>query len=220
MKEYQKVQMKILMDFYDIKTYYQKKKDSEVDKEEQNKLWKSYYKLKTATLDELIDLKKVKKQLLLEYVLVYHHPYIKRSKESISSLWKKYVMDNNSIGDDAAKIHLLFTDFIDELLRHVREEENTFFPLVALMEKEEELPDPHMLSYINEFTHDHDETMGMTNVLTSMIERDNEQKTNPELLTYYNSIQDFIRKLYEHIYIEQEILFPVYREQIEQLMRK
>ena len=76
---------------------------------------------------------------LITHVESTHHDYLRSELPSLSELVAKVRIVHANEHPELAAVHRTFTDLADEMLTHIREEEETVFPIIAKVDRGEPL---------------------------------------------------------------------------------
>lgn len=149
-------------------------------------------------------------QELIHYIVSIHHDYL---REELPAIYKNVTRVNRVHGDhDQAQLYVLFTQLKDELLEHTSNEEEQIFPkMVALDQSLEGSINQELYNSIGTLEEEHDKA---GNILKEIREITNDF-TPPinACTTYrltYERLAELERMTYEHVHLENNILFPRY----------
>lgn len=154
--------------------------------------------------------------LLIDYIVKRHHRMVYDKKESIIELATKVADAHQQEHSELVKIKDSLVESIRELEWHFRKEENILFPFIIKLyyaSQEGKTIEPMHC----------DTVLNPINVMHMEHERENQRYRNIIALTnnfmppfgadedyieLYNVIESFILDLFEHIHIENNIIFP------------
>lgn len=150
--------------------------------------------------------------LLIDYALKIHHRNIRAKGPKLLQLIR-CVVDENII---MPEVEQLFTESLSDLEKHLTKEENVLFPyLYELLEAErnnEGIAQMHcgtIANPIRVMMMEHDDEVERhqrISLLTNNYSAPADASSDYKLLL--RGLQDFAADLHEHVYIENEIIFP------------
>lgn len=153
---------------------------------------------------------------LTRHIVDGHHSYIRRESPRLISICAKVVARHGAAHSEVKSIQELFQALTDELSMHMMKEENVLFPYLVQMEaalREARPVPPAMFGSvempISRMLADHDDAGALT-------ERIRELSGGfaapadacPTYRALYQGLEDFERDLYQHVHLENNILFP------------
>ncbi|REJ19653.1 MAG: iron-sulfur cluster repair di-iron protein [Bacillaceae bacterium] len=153
----------------------------------------------TATYSELID-----------HIINKHHRYLLEELPNLSPYVTKVMRVNGENHPHLIKIHKLFNELKTELEQHLWKEESEVFPLISQFEKQPTSENEQkMKKMIADLTNEHDKTGD----IIKEIRRITNDYTLPDgaCRTYqlvYNRLEALESDLFEHIHLENNVLFP------------
>lgn len=172
-----------------------------------NKLNETYEEMKD--FNEQVDFVKIPPTELIDYIINKHHTYLKRALPELSELTTTILRVHGPSHSELFKVHKLFHNLKMELDQHLIKEEEILFPLIKDYDVN---PSSELLGRIDEVmkeTEDEHETAG--DVLKELRKiTDNYQLPEGACGTYYRTfdlLQEFEGDLFEHIHLENNILF-------------
>ncbi len=158
------------------------------------------------------DFKEWPLDLLLDYALKIHHRGIRKDGSRIVNLLCKVENENKAVGD----VKVLFEQSLEDLENHLMKEENVLFPylfeLVEATENGQPVGEMHcgtirnpirvmMVEHEGE-TDRHEEIKRLTSGYAVP------EGSSDDYRELMNGLKEFFENLKEHIYIENEIIFP------------
>ncbi|TVZ80266.1 regulator of cell morphogenesis and NO signaling [Aeribacillus composti] len=153
----------------------------------------------TATYSELID-----------HIINKHHRYLLEELPNLSPYVTKVMRDHGGNHPHLIKVHKLFNELKTELEQHLWKEESEVFPLISQFEKQPTSENEQkMKKMIADLTNEHDKTGD----IIKEIRRITNDYTLPNgaCRTYqlvYNRLEALESDLFEHIHLENNVLFP------------
>jgi len=153
----------------------------------------------TATYSELID-----------HIINKHHRYLLEELPNLSPYVTKVMRVHGGNHPHLIKIHKLFNELKTELEQHLWKEESEVFPLINQYEKQPTSENEQkMKKMIADLTNEHDKTGD----IIKEIRRITNDYTLPNgaCRTYqlvYNRLEALESDLFEHIHLENNVLFP------------
>ncbi|WP_339211831.1 iron-sulfur cluster repair di-iron protein [Aeribacillus sp. FSL K6-3256] len=153
----------------------------------------------TATYSELID-----------HIINKHHRYLLEELPNLSPYVTKVMRVHGGNHPHLIKVHKLFNELKTELEQHLWKEESEVFPLISQFEKQPTSENEQkMKKMIADLTNEHDKTGDIIKEIRRI--------TNDYILpngacrTYqlvYNRLEALESDLFEHIHLENNVLFP------------
>jgi regulator of cell morphogenesis and NO signaling len=147
---------------------------------------------------------------LIDHIIQKHHRYLSEELPNLSPYVTKVLRVHGAHHPHLAQIHKLFNELKTELEQHTIKEETHAFPLILQFE---ETPTPEnremMKQAIRELINEHD----VAGDIIKTIREITNDFTPPEdaCRTYrlvYNRLEALEEDLFEHIHLENNILFP------------
>lgn len=148
---------------------------------------------------------------LCEYLLEHHHEFLRNELPRLHAMAERVAQVHGRHTPSLIEIYHVFCGMADELVTHVREEEDNLFPaLTALVRGEESAT--AIEGKIDWLIRTHDETAGSLAKLRALSHGYNppEEACN----TYralFDGLQDLEEDLQRHIHLENSVLFPSVR---------
>ncbi len=171
------------------------------------KLEEAYYQ--TKELVKKVDFRDMKSTELIEYIVNTHHAYLRRSLPETGDLVAKVLRAHGANHQELFNVHKLFNALKTELEQHLIKEEELLFPLIR---KYDSNPSDELRGQISKVLKEtEDEHEGAGNILKEM-RRITAEYIVPDdgCRTYklaYSMIQEIEGDLFEHIHLENNILF-------------
>lgn len=153
---------------------------------------------------------------IIDHILQYHHAYMREKRQTLPLLAKKIASTHDERHPELSEVSQLTENLFDELESHMRKEEEVLFPtILALVSHQENgtpLPQMRFQSItqpISMMERDHSQTGGEVYDL----QRITNDFTVPEdgCVSYkelYEGLRDVQTNIFEHIHLENNILFP------------
>ena len=153
---------------------------------------------------------------LTDYILNTHHKYVAEAKGIIIEYSDKVAKVHGHHYKEVVEINELFHSLSDELTSHMQKEETILFPfikeMVLVKKNGTQLQAPHfgtIQNPINVMDAEHD---GAGDIVKKIAELSN-NFTPPEeacntFRALYASLEEFQNDLFQHIHLENNILFP------------
>ena len=144
---------------------------------------------------------------LVDYILNVHHTYVKENLSIINEFSSKVARVHGEHAPENIEIDDLFTALSNELISHLDKEENILFPAIKAKIADPNFVYDEAVIKILEDEHDHAGT------IVKRIQLISNNFTTPDWAcnTYkalYHLLDEFINDLYQHIHLENNILFP------------
>lgn len=154
--------------------------------------------------------------LLIDYILKIHHRGIRRNGPELLSLIKKVKDSHKNNHPELEELYNLVSDSLIDLENHLQKEENVLFPylleLYEASEKNIRIPAMHCGSIANPIKVMHLEHENEGNRYQRISELTNNFHTPDDGCNTYrlmlSELEAFVTNLYEHIHLENNILFP------------
>ncbi len=155
---------------------------------------------KTSTLTELV-----------AHLLRHHHPYTKNALEELAPLIDKVVRVHGDSHPELRELHKLFSELHNDMDMHLMKEENILFPYMLELESDSP-PAAHFGTVANPIRmmtmeHEHDSLIlnkmkGVTDNFTLPPGACN------SFTQLYKGLDELVSDLFQHIHLENEIVFP------------
>ena len=146
-------------------------------------------------------------EFLADYIVYVHHSYIKQNLNIISEFADKVANVHGQHEPKTIEIAKLFSSVSSELTSHLGKEEFILFPAIKAKEADHNFQfDKKTLSLIKD---EHEEV----GVMIKKIQELSKNFTPPEwacntFKALYFKLEEFTNDLYQHIHLENNILFP------------
>jgi len=153
---------------------------------------------------------------LTDYILNTHHKYVEESKDLIIQYSDKVAKVHGHHYVEVVEINELFHELANELMSHMHKEEMVLFPyikeMIAAKKNKTTLATPHfgtIQNPINMMDAEHD---GAGDIIKKITELSN-NFTPPDdacntFRALYAKLEEFQTDLFQHIHLENNILFP------------
>ena len=171
------------------------------------KLEEAYYQ--TKELVKKVNFREMKSSELIEYILNTHHAYLRRALPETGDLISKVLRAHGANHQELFNVNKLFNALKTELEQHLIKEEELLFPLIR---KYDSNPSHELRGQISKVLKEtEDEHEGAGNILKEL-RKITAEYTVPDdgCRTYelaYSMIQEIEGDLFEHIHLENNILF-------------
>lgn len=177
------------------------------EKEILEKLEGAYLEAKRT--EKRVDFRQMKSSELIDYIVSTHHTFMKKALPEISGLTEKILRVHGTNHSELFQVHKLFNNLKTELEQHLIKEEELLFPLI----KEYDLkPEKVQLDRVKQVIKEtEDEHEGAGDVL-KQLRRITQNYMVPKdgCTTFgltYIKLQEVEADLFEHIHLENNILF-------------
>jgi regulator of cell morphogenesis and NO signaling len=150
------------------------------------------------------------------HIVRTHHAFVRTQVPEIESLIEKVNTKHGANHPELAKIRTVFHGLGEELIPHLRKEENVLFPYIERMEEsviahEPILPPPFgtIANPVRMMEHEHDNAGIAVRIL-----RETSQNFTPpaDACTSFRALntalENFEKDLHQHIHLENNVLFP------------
>lgn len=143
---------------------------------------------------------------LVDYIVNVHHTYVKANLDIIDEFSTKVATVHGHHAIETIEINELFTELKSELLAHLDKEENILFPAIKLKANNPDYQFDAAVISILEDEHEHagDIVKKITYLSNNFTPPDWACNTFKAL---YFKLDEFINDLYQHIHLENNILF-------------
>lgn len=147
---------------------------------------------------------------LVDHILNKHHAYLWKELPNISELTTKILRVHGTSHPELAKVHKLFHTLKMELESHLTKEEATQYPAISKFEKSGDMADlEEAVRIIKELE---DEHTGAGDILKELRKITDDYAVPadgcPTYRLTYDKLQELESDLFEHIHLENNILFP------------
>lgn len=146
-------------------------------------------------------------EFLADYIVYVHHTYVKQNLDVISEFAEKVANVHGQQEPKTIEIAKLFSQVSKEFTSHMAKEEGILFPAIKAKEADYNFQfDEKTLS----LTEDEHEEVGN---MVKKIQELSDNFTTPEwacntFKALYFKLEEFTNDLYQHIHLENNILFP------------
>ncbi|WP_298263925.1 iron-sulfur cluster repair di-iron protein [uncultured Lutibacter sp.] len=146
-------------------------------------------------------------EFLADYIVNVHHTYVKENLSIINEFSTKVASVHGHHAPETIEIDHLFTTLSNELISHLEKEETILFPAIKSKLKDPNFSYDKNVIAILEDEHDSAGTIvkkiqELSNNFTPPVWACNTFKA------LYHKLDEFINDLYQHIHLENNILFP------------
>lgn len=160
-------------------------------------------------IEKVSDFRAMKSSDLIDYIVRTHHAFLKKILPELSELTSKILRVHGPNHSELFKVHKLFNNLKTELDSHLIKEEEILFPLIKKYETEKSEGILKEIKRVMKETEDEHEGAG--NVLKELRKvTENYQIPEDGCTTFgltYNKLQQVESDLFEHIHLENNILF-------------
>lgn len=153
---------------------------------------------------------------LTDYIINTHHKYVAKANEIISQYSNKVAQVHGEAHPEVIRINSLFTALTDELKMHMHKEEMILFPFIKQIanakKKGQPLTQPPfgtIQNPINMMEAEHDSAGDIIKEISKLT--DNFCPPEGACNTYkalYAGLEEYQNDLFQHIHLENNILFP------------
>jgi regulator of cell morphogenesis and NO signaling len=150
-------------------------------------------------------------EFLVDYIVNVHHTYVKENLSVINEFSTKVANVHGEHAPETIEIDNLFMELSNELISHLEKEETILFPAIKAKLTNPSFEYDEDVIKILEDEHD------MAGTIVKRIQKLSNNFTPPEWAcnTYkalYFKLDEFINDLYQHIHLENNILFSKIKE--------
>lgn len=155
------------------------------------------------------DFRELSPRELIDYIENKHHTYVKRALPELNELTTKIMRVHGANHEVLFKVHRDFSTIKAELEQHLIKEEDILFPLVKDYERS---PNSDLLNKIRKVKNElEDEHEAVGNIIKELRIITREYKIPDDVCgTYcmtFDKLQEFEADLFQHIHLENNILF-------------
>ena len=145
-------------------------------------------------------------EFLVDYIVNVHHTYVKENMDIIHEFATKVATVHGHHATETIEIAELFSNLREELYSHLEKEENILFPAIKMKAIDHNYQYDKAVIDILEDEHEHAGDIVKKITLLS------DNFTTPEwacntFKALYFKLDEFINDLYQHIHLENNILF-------------
>lgn len=162
------------------------------------------------------DFKQWPLDLLIDYIVKRHHRMVYNKKDDLLALVNKVLDRHKQEHSELVQIRDSLIESIQELGKHFRKEENILFPFIIKLyyaaQNDKTIEPMHCNTVLNPINqmhmeHEHENQryrhiIALTNNFMPPFDADE------DYIELYNELETFILDLFEHIHIENNIIFP------------
>lgn len=163
----------------------------------------------TLKYNNAVDFRKISPSELIDYIVNKHHVFVKQILPQLSELTTKILRVHGPSHSDLFRVHKLFHTLKTELDQHLIKEEVILFPMMKEYDKEatKELLEK-ITKVMNETEEEHEAAGDVIKELRNITDqyRVPEDGCSTYALTY-EKLQELEADLFEHIHLENNILF-------------
>jgi regulator of cell morphogenesis and NO signaling len=149
---------------------------------------------------------------LVEHLLAYHHPYTKTALKNLGPLLEKVVRVHGAEHSELYQLQALFNQLNGDLQMHLLKEEVILFPYILTLATANNRPVAHFGSVTNPIQLMSKEHQTDGEILEKILKvTDNFTLPAGACDSYsalYSGLQEFVNDLFQHIYLENDFLFP------------
>ena len=149
---------------------------------------------------------------LIEHLLAHHHPYTKSALSNLAPLLDKVVRVHGTEHPELIQLQMLFNELNADLPMHLMKEEMILFPYILNLATATSRPAAHFGSVANPIqmmTREHqtdgailEKILAVTNNFTLPA------NACASYTALYAGLQELVSDLFQHIYLENDRLFP------------
>lgn len=153
---------------------------------------------------------------LMIFIIHIHHRYVKMNIPLLKIYGEKAVKNQGEDYKELIEINTLIQKFSDQLIIHMKKEETIVFPFIKLLFKANKDHTTISLSSFNSLNHpiimmeEYHNQAG--DILKKISKLSNKYKAPDDACLafkkLYNKLQEFEDNLYNHVHLENNILFP------------
>lgn len=146
-------------------------------------------------------------EFLVDYIVNVHHTYVRENIEIIHEFATKVATVHGHHAEETIEIAELFSNLKDELYAHLEKEETILFPAIKMKAFNKNYQYDKDVISILEDEHEHAGDIVKKITLLSNNFETPEWACNTFKALYFK-LDEFINDLYQHIHLENNILFP------------
>lgn len=150
---------------------------------------------------------------LVDYIINTHHTYVKNNFDLLLEYTNKVASVHGENHPEVIQIHTLTETLVAELRPHLEKEERILFPfikhLIEIHSKNEKVTSPGIQSPITVMEKEHDAAGDLIKEIALV--SNNFLAPEGACITYlamYAKLEEFQNDLFQHIHLENNILFP------------
>lgn len=162
---------------------------------------------KTKTNTPSLNFKDWNVDFLADYIVNVHHTYVNENLGIINEFSSKVASVHGNHAPETIKIDSLFAELSKELSAHLEKEETMLFPAIKAKQLDSTYKfDKNVISILED---EHE----LAGDIVKQIHQLSNNFTPPEwacntFKALYHKLDEFINDLYQHIHLENNILFP------------
>jgi regulator of cell morphogenesis and NO signaling len=169
-----------------------------------------------------LNFKDWKLDFLIDYIVNIHHTYINENVGVINEFAQKVATVHGEHNPENIEIANLFVALSNELLAHMQKEERILFPAIKQMVQNDnkDFPFGSIDNPVRMMEHEHDDAGDIIKKIQQL--SNNFTPPAHACNTYkalYHKLDEFANDLFQHIHLENNILFQKARDLEEQLNR-
>ncbi len=157
-----------------------------------------------------LNFNKWNKDFLIDYIVNVHHTYIRQNIDIVNEFGQKVASVHGEHAPETIKISALFSKLTEDLKTHLEKEEKIVFPAIKA-----KLADSNYL-FDTEVIHLLEDEHDNAGTIVKEIQKLSNNFTPPEWAcstykAFYFKLDEFINDLFQHIHLENNILFSKFR---------
>jgi regulator of cell morphogenesis and NO signaling len=149
---------------------------------------------------------------LVEHLLAHHHPYTKAALKNLGPLLDKVLRVHGAEHAELYQLQALFNDLNGDLQMHLLKEEVILFPYILALATATHRPITHFGSVTNPIQMMSKEHQTDGEILEKILKVTNNFTVPAGACASFNGLyvglQELVSDLFQHIYIENNFLFP------------
>ncbi len=162
-----------------------------------------------------LNFKDWKLDFLIDYIVNVHHTYVTENVSIINEFAQKVAKVHGDHNPENIEIAKLFTELSNELLAHMQKEEKILFPAIKEMIKNgnSNFQFGSIENPVRMMEHEHDNAGDIIKTIQQL--SNNFTPPSHACNTYkalYHKLEEFTNDLFQHIHLENNILFHKVRE--------
>jgi regulator of cell morphogenesis and NO signaling len=174
--------------------------------EQLNELYENNY-----ANDDAIDWRKKDSNEIIDHIINKHHAFLREELSMLLPYVKKVMLVHGDAHPFMKRVHELFIELTAELLEHTNKEEEISFPAILSFESKQGMNAERLKNIIIELEAEHDRS---GNIIKEIRELTSDF-TLPEgacrtFELVYNRLEFLEEDTFQHIHLENNILFPRY----------
>ncbi len=149
---------------------------------------------------------------LIDHLLQKHHAYTKAALTELQPLLNKVVQVHGGSHPELGELHVLYGRLRDDMDMHLMKEERILFPYMCALDGEEPVDAPHFGTVANPVRMMMSEHEADDAILRRMLEITNDFSLPPgacaSYTALYQGLHELVNDLFQHMHLENDILFP------------